>query len=65
MCGEFGVRIMNDTGRDLIEWCEAIGMAYANSFVRRAERDTWFKRMYGKWYEQDWFEVRQNKRHRM
>ena len=24
---------MNDGGRDLIEWCEANGLAYANSFL--------------------------------
>ena len=65
VCGEFGVRRMNDAGRDLIEWCEANGLAYANSFVRHAERGTWFNRMYGRWYELDGFVVRQNERHRM
>ena len=44
VCGEFGVGRMNDAGRDLIEWCEANGLAYANSFVRHAERGTWFNR---------------------
>ena len=33
VCGDFGVGRMNDVGRDLIEWCEANGLAYANSFV--------------------------------
>ena len=28
MCGDFGVGRMNDAGRDLIEWCEANGLAY-------------------------------------
>ena len=65
VCGEFGVGRMNDAGRDLIEWCEANGLAYANSFVRHAERGTWFNRMYGRWYELDGFVVRQNERHRM
>ena len=65
VCGEFGVGRMNDAGRDLIEWCEANGLTYANSFVRHAERGTWFNRMYGRWYELDGFVVRQNERHRM
>ena len=65
VCGEFGVGRMNDAGRDLIEWCEANGLAYAISFVRHAERGTWFNRMYGRWYELDGFVVRQNERHRM
>ena len=42
---DFGVGRMNDAGRDLIEWREANGLAYANSFVRHAERGTWFNRM--------------------
>ena len=29
VCGDFGVGRMNDAGRDLIEWCEANGLAYA------------------------------------
>ena len=65
VCGEFGVGNMNDADRDLIEWCEANGLAYANSIVRHAERGTWFNRMYGRWYELDGFVVRQNERHRM
>ena len=40
VCCEFGVSRMNDAGRDLIEWCEANDLAYANSFVRHAERGT-------------------------
>ena len=56
---------LNDTGRDLIEWCEANGLAYENSFVRHTERDTWFNRMYGRWYELDVFVVRQNEKHCM
>ena len=56
---------MNDAGRDLIEWCEANGIAYANSYVQHAERSTWFNRMYGRWYALDGFVVRQNERHRM
>ena len=48
MCGNFGVGRMNDTGRDLIDWCEANGLAYANSFARHAEIGTLFNRMYGK-----------------
>ena len=62
---DFGVGRMNDAGRDLIEWCEANGQWDANSFVRHAERGTWFNRMYGRWYELDGFVVRQNERHRM
>ena len=65
VCGEYGVGRMNDAGRDLIEWCEANVLAYANSFVRHAERGKWFNRMYGRWYELDGFVVRQNERHRM
>ena len=64
-CGVFGVGRMNDAGRDLIEWCEANGIAYENSFVRHAERGNWFNIMYGRWYELDGFVVRQNERHRM
>ena len=41
MRGDFGVRRMDDAGRELIEWFEANGLAYANSFVC-----TWFNRMY-------------------
>ena len=49
----------------MIEWCKANGLAYGNSFVRHAERDTWFNRMYGRWYELDGFVLRQNERHHM
>ena len=68
VCGDFGVGRINDAGRYLIEWCEANGLAYANSFVRHAERGTWFNRMYGRWYELEVFVVRQkpqNDRHQM
>ena len=65
MCGNFGVGRMNDAGRDLIERCEANGLAYVNIFVRHDGRGTWFNRMYGRWYELDGFVVRQNERHRM
>ena len=65
MCCDFEMGRMNDAGRYLIEWCEANGLAYANSFVRHTERGTWFNRMYGRWYELDGFVVRQNERHSM
>ena len=65
MCGDFGVGSMNDSGRDLIEWCEANGLPYAKNFVRHDERGTWFNWMYGRWYELDGFVVRQNGRHQM
>ena len=55
---------MKDAGKDLIEWCKANGLAYADSFVRHTW-GTWFNRMYGRWYELDGFVVRQNERHRM
>ena len=51
MCGDFGVGSMNDARRDLIEYLEVNGLAYVNSFVRHAERGSWFNRVYGRWYE--------------
>ena len=65
VCGEFGVGRMNNADIDLIEWCGVNGLAYMNSFVRHAERGTWFNRMHGRWYELDGFVVKQNERHCM
>ena len=58
VCGDFGVGRMNDAGREFIEWCEANGLAYANSFVRNAETGTWYNKMYGRLYKLDGFVVR-------
>ena len=34
VCGKYGLGRGNEAGRDLVDWCEKIGMAHVNSFMR-------------------------------
>ena len=65
VCGKYGIGVMNEAGRNLIEWCEENELAYVNSYMRHARRGTWLHMRYGRWYELDGFVVRKNERQRM
>ena len=65
VCGKYGIGVMNEAGRNLIEWCEENDIAYVNSYMRHARRGTWLHMRYGRWYELDGFVVRKNERQRM
>ena len=64
--GGFGLQTQtNRAGEDLLSWCEANGLAYANSFMSHGNRGTWFSRPWRRWYELDGFLVKTTQRHRM
>ena len=63
VCGKYGVGRMNEAGRDLIDWCEELGLAYVNSFMKHARRSSWFNLRYRRWYELNGFIVRKNERY--
>lgn len=65
VCGKYGLGIMNEAGRDLIEWCEVHGLAYVNSYMGYARRGTWRHMARGTWHELDGFLVKGSERHRM
>ena len=37
VCGKYGLGRGNEAGRDLVDWCEEMGMAHVNSFMRYKE----------------------------
>ena len=55
LAGRWGLRNTNEAGRDLLDWCEEHGLAYANSFFRHRLRGTWFSNIHRRWYELDGF----------
>ena len=63
--GRHGLARTNDAGEDLLDWAEAHGLAYVNSFTRQRSPGTWFSRIHHRWYELDGFFVRSNQRHSM
>ena len=38
VCGKYGLGRGNEAGRDLVDWCEEMGMAHVNSFMRYKRR---------------------------
>ena len=62
VCGRYGLGLSNEAGRDLVNWCGEVGLAYANSYVRHVRRGTWFHQARGRWYELDGFLVRSRDR---
>ena len=58
VCGRYGLGVSNEAGRDLINWCDQVGLAYANSYHRHARRGTWLHPARGTWHELDGFLVR-------
>jgi hypothetical protein len=60
--GRYGLRSSNEAGNDLINWCEANGLAYTNSFFNNRGRGTWFSMIHRRWYELDGFLIRQQHR---
>ena len=63
VAGRWGVRYTSEAGRNLLNWCEEHGMAYANSFFRHRSRGTWFSNIHRRWYELDGFLVKKHHRH--
>ena len=43
--GKFGLRSSNQRGRDMLEWCEANGLTYVNSFHNHRKRGTWLSNL--------------------
>ena len=58
VCGKYGLGRGNEAGRDLVDWCEEMGMAHVNSFMRYKRRGTWRHPATGRWHELDRFLVR-------
>ena len=65
VCGKYGLGRGNEAGRDLVDWCEEMGMAHVNSFMRYKRRGTWRHPATGRWHELDGFLVRGGERQRM
>ena len=65
MYGRCGKGMMNEAGRDPMEWCSINELAYVNSFYRHGRRGTWQHPRNGRWYELDGFLVRKGERHRL
>ena len=65
ICGKYGLGKGNEAGRDLVDWCEEMGMAHVNSFMRYKRRGTWRHPKTGRWHELDGFLVRGGERQRM
>ena len=65
VCGKYGLGRRNEAGRDLVDWCEEMGMAHVNSFMRYKRRGTWRHPATGRWHELDGFLVRGGERQRM
>ena len=38
VCGKYGLGRGNEAGRDLVDWCEEMGMAHVKSFMRYKRR---------------------------
>ena len=64
VCGRFGIRISNNSGEQLTEWCEGNGWSWVNSFFNHKRRGTWFSNIHRQWYELDGFLMRKDQRHR-
>ena len=65
VCGKYGLSRSNDAGRDLVDWCEEMGMAHVNSFMRYKRRGTWRCLVTGRWHELDGYLVRGGERQRL
>ena len=63
--GRCGIGVMNEAGRDLMEWCGANGLAYVNSYMRHERRGTWQHPSSGRRYELNGFLVRKDERYRL
>ena len=50
VCGRFGLRASNPRGEQLVEWCEANGLAHVASFYDHRRRGTWFSNFSRQWY---------------
>ena len=48
-----------------MDWCEEMGMAHVNSFMRYKRRGTWRHPATGRWHKLDGFLVRGGERQRM
>ena len=62
VCGQFGLRSSNRRGLEMLEWCEANGLAYVNSFFNHRKRGTWLSNFNGLWYELDGFVMKERQR---
>ena len=62
VCGKYGLGRGNEAGRDLVDWCEEMGMAHVNSFM---SYKTWRHPATGRWHELDGFLVRVGERQTM
>ena len=63
--GRCGIGVMNEAGRDLMEWCGKNGLAYVNSYMSHGRRGTWQHPRSGRWYELDGFLARKDERYRL
>ena len=64
VCGKFGLRMSNEQGKSLLDWCEENNLVHVNSFFNNRRRGTWFHRVLRRWYELDGFIMRDRQRHR-
>ena len=65
VCGNYGLGITNEAGKDLLNWCQLNGLSWINSFKNFKDRGTWYSKKWKKWYELDGFIVKQDQRRKM
>ena len=60
--GPFGMGVIDETGEDLLSWCQEQNLSWADSFYHIEDRGTWFHRRSARWYELDGFLVKNHQR---
>ena len=58
VCGKYGLGKGNEAGMYLVDWCEEMGMAHVNNFIRYKRRGTWRHPATWRCHELDGFLVR-------
>ena len=64
VCGQFGLRVSNEQGKSLLDWCADNNLVHVNSYFNSKRRGTWFHMILHRWYELDGFVMRGNQRHK-
>ena len=63
--GKFGLSTeTNEAGEDLLNWCEAQGLAHLNTYSNHSKRGTWYSNIWRRWYELDGFLMKKEQRQR-
>ena len=50
---KYGLGRRNEASRDLVDWCQEMGMTHVNSFMNYKRTGTWRHPASGRWHELD------------